>query len=122
MGESPTLDVVFFRAASGREPVRDWLKALSAEDRTIIGGDINTVQWMWPLGRPLVAYLRDGVWEVRSRLDNREARVLFGIVGKRMVLLHGFIKKTRATPAEELCLAEQRWRARQGQEQGEQDE
>jgi len=116
------LPAVFYRSAAGREPVRHWLLALSVEDRKIIGGDIQAVQYEWPLGRPLVDHLRNGVWEVRSRLDNRQARVLFAVTGEEMVLLHGFIKKTRATPGEELDLAERRWKIWQGQQQGESDE
>jgi phage-related protein len=59
---------------------------------------------------------------VRTSLDNREARVLFAIAAQEMVLLHGFVKKTRTTPAEELDLAERRWKAWQGRQQGGEDE
>jgi phage-related protein len=122
MSKKRTLFAVFYRTAAGREPVRDWLRSLSPDDRKILGGDVDLVQWGWPLGRPLVDHLRDGIWEVRSSLDNRNARILFGLAGEEMVLLHGFIKKTRATPLEELDVAERRWKIWQGQQQGEQDE
>lgn len=51
--------------------------------------------------------LGDGIYEVPTRLaQNRIAGVLFYIDKKdRMVLLHGFIKKTRKTPGEDLVLA-----------------
>jgi phage-related protein len=51
--------------------------------------------------------LSDGIYEVRTSLaQNRIARVLFYIDKKgRMVLLHGFIKKTQKTPDEDLDLA-----------------
>jgi len=116
------LQAVFYRTASGREPVREWLRALSWEDRKIIGGDIDAVQCEWPLGRPRVDHLRNGIWEVRSSLVNRIARVLFAVTSGEIVLLHGFIKKTRATPVDELDLAERRWKTWQGQQQGEQNE
>ena len=122
MLKSRKLQAVFYRTTSGREPVREWLKALGFEERKTIGGDIDVVQWAWPVGRPLVAHLRNALWEVRSNLENRIARVLFAVDGEQMVLLHGFIKKTRATPAEDLGLATRRWKTRQGQQQGEQDE
>lgn len=51
---SPTLDVRFFKTDAGIEPVRYWLKELSAIDRKTIGEDIKTVQFGWPLGMPLV--------------------------------------------------------------------
>jgi hypothetical protein len=70
------LRVMFFQSDRGREPVREWLKELPPEERKIIGEDIKTVQWGWPLGMPLVRSLGDGLFEVRSSLKNRIARVL----------------------------------------------
>jgi phage-related protein len=98
---------IFFRTEAGGEPVRDWLKELSPEDRKRIGEDIKTVEFGWPIGMPVCRPLGDGVNEVRASLaQNRIARVLFYIDKKgRMVLLHGFIKKTRKTPDEDLKLA-----------------
>jgi phage-related protein len=102
------LKVVFFQTATGNEPVREWLKELSKDDCQIIGTDILTVQYAWPLGKPLVDNLGDGIWEVRSRLDNRIARTLFTLVNQEIVLLHGFIKKSQKTPPDELELAKKR--------------
>ena len=49
-----------------------------------------------------------------STLENRRARVLFAVHDEEIVLLHGFIKKTRSTPPEEISLAERRWKDWQG--------
>ena len=102
------LKVVFFKTDTGNEPVREWLKALSREDCKIIGTDILTVQYAWPVGKPLVDNLGDGLWEVRSRLDNRIARTLFVMVNQEIVLLHGFIKKQQKTPQDEMELERKR--------------
>ena len=102
------LKVVFFKTEAGNEPVREWLKELSKEDCKVIGTDILTVQYAWPVGKPLVDNLGDGIWEVRSRLDNRIARTLFAMVDQEIVLLHGFIKKQQKTPPDELELAKKR--------------
>jgi phage-related protein len=56
----------------------------------------------------LPAAIDGDIWEVRTRLATRIARVLFAMDGDAMVLLHGFIKKERKTPKAELDLAEQR--------------
>ena len=99
----------FYALPSAREPVRDWLKSLDLADRKIIGEDIKDVEFAWPIGMPLCRSLDGGLWEVRSDLTNgRIGRVLFCIDGGRMVLLHGFIKKTQRTPAPELDLAKKR--------------
>lgn len=100
------LTVVFYRTSAGTEPVRDWLKELTREERKTIGIDIKTVEFGWPIGMPICRSLGKGIWEVRSALPRgRIARVLFGISETRMVLLHGFIKKTRATPKRDMDTA-----------------
>jgi phage-related protein len=98
---------IFYCTEAGGEPVRDWLKGLSPEDQKCIGEDIKTVEFGWPIGMPVCKPFGDGIYEVRTSLaQNRIARVLFYIDKQgRMVLLHGFIKKTRKTPDEDLDLA-----------------
>ena len=97
----------FYRTDTGNEPVREWLKAMESEDRRLIGEDIKTVEFGWPVGMPTCRPLGDGLYEVRTNLPaNRIARVFFYVDKKqRMVLLHGFIKKTRTTPDADLDLA-----------------
>lgn len=102
------LQVNFFKTHSGKEPVREWLKSLVKAEKKIIGEDIKTVQFGWPLGMPLVRKLDIGIWEVRSELDNRIARVLFTVHENTMVLLHGFIKKSQKTPKGDLEIAKKR--------------
>ncbi|MCE7521964.1 type II toxin-antitoxin system RelE/ParE family toxin [Alloalcanivorax xenomutans] len=106
----PILTVNFFVTAAGKEPVRDFLRALTAEDRKAIGTDIKEVQFGWPLGMPLVRKMGQGLWEVRSRIPDGIARVMFTVVDHRMVLLHGFVKKSEKTPANELETAQKRLR------------
>lgn len=105
---TPTLGARFFKTDAGAEPVRNWLKDLPVVERKAIGEDIKTVQFGWPLGMPLVGHLESGIWEVRTRLSTRIARVLFVLDGDTMVLLHGFIKKEQKTPKPELDLAKDR--------------
>ena len=102
------LRVVFFKTTSGSEPVREWLKALPSEERKIIGDDLKTAQFGWPVGMPLIRKLEAGLWEVRSALPNRIARIIFTVEGHTMVLLHGFIKKSQKTPPDELNTARRR--------------
>ena len=60
---------------------------------------------------PLCRALGQGLWEVRSEItQGRIARVLFCVNGGRMVLLHGFVKKTQKTPVSDLKLAGKRMR------------
>jgi phage-related protein len=102
------MEVVFYRTDSGGEPVRVWLKGLTKAEKRIIGGDIKTVQYGWPLGMPVVRKLDPGLWEIRSRLDKRIARVLFTVQDNSIVLVHGFIKKSQKISKADLVLARQR--------------
>lgn len=73
----PILEVRFFATNTGSEPVREWLKTLPDVERRLIGEDIKAVQYRWPIGMPLVRKLSGKVWEVRTHLPTRIARVLF---------------------------------------------
>jgi len=88
--------------------VRQWLKAMKpVSDRTQIGMAVALVEFGWPIGMPSCRPLKDGLFEVRSNLSGgRIARVIFCIDTKqRMVLLHGFVKKTQRTRDDDLELA-----------------
>jgi phage-related protein len=109
MGEiERKLDAVFFITDAGNEPVREWLLSLTKAERKSIGDDILKIQYCWPIGKPLVGNLGHGLWEVRSSLGRRIARVIFTIDGSTLVLLHAFIKKTQKTPKHELEVAVER--------------
>ena len=99
------LQVIFFRTEAGNEPVRDWLLEHDKETRRIIGEDIKTVQFGWPLGMPLVRKLEADLWEVRSHLPDGIVRTLFTVMHQQMILLHGFKKKTAKIPVSELDTA-----------------
>lgn len=108
MPSQKKLVAIFYRSASGNEPVREWLKGLEKTDRQTIGEDIAYVQYKWPIGKPRVDHLRGSLWEVRSKIGNRIARVLFAVEQSEMILLHAFIKKTQQTNLADIDLATQR--------------
>ena len=108
------LHVVFFRTASGNEPVRRWLKSLPRTHKKSIGEDIKTVQFGWPLGMPLIEKIGPYLWEVRTKVPDGVARILFTIDGQLMVLLHGLIKKSRKIPQKDLNTARIRLRQYRG--------
>jgi phage-related protein len=103
------IPVFFYRTSGGVEPVLDWLRGLPAEDRRVIGIDLSTLQFGWPVGMPLCRALSNGLWEVRSSLPSRRiARLPFFVDEGRIGVVHGFVKKTRKTPPEDLALARRR--------------
>lgn len=101
--------LIFFRSSGGTEPVRDWLRGLPEVERHAIGRDLLRAQWRWPVGMPLCRPLGDGLWEIRTDLaTGRTARVLLCLCREHLVALHGFIKKSRTTPEEDLKIARKR--------------
>ena len=113
--EENKLDVIFFKLLSGKEPVREWLKDLDKDDRLTIGTDIKTVQYGFPIGMPLVRPMGDGLYEVRSNLsDKMISRVFFCVESEKVILLHGFIKKSQKTPDNELETARKRYKMLKG--------
>lgn len=105
------LPAAFYATAGGSEPVRQWLLDLDDASRRTIGTDIATVEFGWPVGMPLTRSLGGGLHEIRSRISGgRRGRVIFVIRDDRLVLLHGFVKKTKKTPRPELETARRRAR------------
>lgn len=105
---SKKITAAFYVTEAGRRPVREWLMELEPADRKTIGEDVATLEFCWPVGMPKCRAIAGakGVYEVRSSISSgRIARVFFFLIGARMVLLHGFVKKTQKTPDKELKLA-----------------
>ena len=103
------LDIVFFKTDAGNEPAREWLRSLPKEEKKLIGEDIKVAQIGWPLGEPIVKKMEPGIWEIRTELKNRIARVFVTKSPDKLVILHGFIKKTQKTPTTELAIARKRF-------------
>ncbi|HJD56268.1 MAG TPA: type II toxin-antitoxin system RelE/ParE family toxin [Rickettsia endosymbiont of Pyrocoelia pectoralis] len=103
---SKTLTVKFYQSITKKEPVRDWLLELEPKDCKIIGTDIKTIEYSWPIGMPICKSLGKGMYEVRSNLtDGKIGRIFFCVLDNKMILLHGFIKKSQKTLDKELELA-----------------
>lgn len=103
------IPLLFYSVRPGNEPVRKWLKGLPETERHAIGRDLMRAQWRWPVAMPLCRPLGDRLWEIRTDLPTRRtARVLLCLHEEHLVALHGFIKKTRTTPDDDLALARKR--------------
>jgi phage-related protein len=102
-------EVVFYATAAGNEPVLEWLRSLTREERSVVGADLLTVQIGFPIGMPICRPLGDGLYEARSSLPTKkEARVVFFQDGRDLVVVGGFIKKSRTTPQAEIETARKR--------------
>jgi hypothetical protein len=113
--DGKVLSVYFYRTPAGNEPVREWLKQRTPEEKKAIGEDIKrgtfalwarlrskAVEFSWPVGYPQVTKLDKDLWEVRTNLPGGISRIFFTIWKRYMVLLHGIIKKSQKTPQQDL--------------------
>ena len=82
---------------------------MSAIDRKELGEDIAAVKFTWPVGMLLVRSIKQSFCELRSTFSGDcITLVLFCVDGELVVLLHGFIKKSRTIPEADLALARKR--------------
>jgi phage-related protein len=103
--------VVFYQTPSGRKVVMEFIRALSDEDRKIVGEDLKVIQIGFPMGLPLCRPLGDGLYEMRSSLSSRrEFRLIFFFdrARQRLAVLHALIKKTAKLLKADLDLAKRR--------------
>ncbi len=110
-GPLKRLPASFYRTAGGNSPVLEWVRNFGSADRRAIGEAIAVAEFGWPVGMPVCRRLEGetGLWEIRVNISQRRiARLIFGIVEGRMVIVHGFVKKTRKTPDRDKQLARRR--------------
>jgi phage-related protein len=110
-----------FTTDAGGKPVDDWIRSLDPAARAELAWTIELLKRHGiELGMPYVRSLGDGLWELRAREADGIYRILyFHWKGRTFGLLHGFTKKTQATPKRELDMARTRrarWLGRQTQE------
>jgi hypothetical protein len=53
----------FYRYITGREPEREWLTMLAPDERKVLGEDIKDVEFLCPIGMPLVRSLSRELWK-----------------------------------------------------------
>jgi phage-related protein len=61
------------------------------------------------VGVPYVKHLEDRLWEIRMKAQPGIARAIYvSMQGRRIMVLHAFVKKTQKTPRSALVIARQR--------------
>ncbi|MBI5949843.1 MAG: type II toxin-antitoxin system RelE/ParE family toxin [Chloroflexi bacterium] len=99
-----------FTTDAGGKPVDDWIRSLDASARAEVIWTVDLLKRHGTaLTMPFVRHLGDGIWELRASDQDGIYRVVyFHWKGRTFGLLHGFTKKTRATPRQDLDLAKSR--------------
>lgn len=104
--------VVFYVEESGSKPINEFLKTLDVKTQARFIDSIERLRQRNIQARePLVRHLGGKLWELREESNTNIYRIIyFFFTGRRIVLLHGFAKKTQGTPRREIELAERRMR------------
>ena len=100
-------EIVFYDKPDGSEPAKEFILSLDEKMRAKI---VRTIELLGANGTalrmPYSEHLVDGIFEVRAKVGSDISRVLyFFVIGKKIVLTNGFIKKTQKTPKHEIELA-----------------
>lgn len=97
----------FFKFDNGKCPLVEYLDSLDIKMRAKILWTIGLLETNGnTLGMPYSEFLKDGIYELRIKQGSDISRVLyFFCVGKRIILTHGFTKKTNKVPENEIEVA-----------------
>lgn len=93
------------------EKVKDSIKKWPVQIRAKFTWIINLVEefGLDSIGMPHIKTLGSGLFEIRAQGSEGTGRAFFCIIkGKKVIILHEFIKKTQKTPKKELELARKR--------------
>jgi phage-related protein len=122
--EESAWKVLFWVDDSGDSPVRSFLRSLDQQTRARFGWSIEQLRIRNVSARePLVKKITSSLWELREESQTNIYRVVYCFVsGRRIVLLHGFQKKTQRTPRGEIEIAERRLARFLEREKGERDD
>ena len=102
--------IEFYRTKSGKCPVEEFLDSLIARQAENILSAMELLKnFGIKLREPYVKSLGDKLFELRVKGVLGQYRMIyFAAKGRKFVMLHGFMKKTKKTPIRELKLAKKR--------------
>lgn len=105
--------IVFFTTASGRSPIKDFIKKQPTQTREKIASTITYLQkYGFHLDTDFLRRMSGTrkLWELRIKYTSKQYRFLIArITDDTIAILHGFIKKTMKTPRKEIETAEKRF-------------
>ena len=100
-------EIVFYETESGAVPVQEFLDSLPRKHHAKALRDIDVLrEYGTTLREPHVKHIDGKMWELRIKSASDISRIFYFVpTGNGIVLLHGFVKKTRKAPAKEIDTA-----------------
>lgn len=111
-GDLVAYDVEYYEKENGEQPAEEFILSLDKKMQAKVFMILELLEEKGPrLREPFSKSLGDGIFEVRAQIGSDISRVLyFFVVGRKIILTSGFVKKTRKTPPSEISRAK-RYRA-----------
>jgi phage-related protein len=105
-------EVEYYETESGTRPAEEFILAQGVKMQAKLFSVLELLELKGPqLREPFSKPLGDGIFEVRAKQGTDLSRILyFFVVGKKVILTNGFVKKTQKTPPGEIERAK-RYRA-----------
>ena len=101
--------IEFYETTTGECPVEEFIKSQDVKMRAKIYRTLELLEERGnTLRMPWSEHLVDGIFQLRMQVGNNITRVLyFFVVGKKIIVTNGFVKKTQETPPSEIELAKE---------------
>ena len=96
--------VDYYEDENGHKPAKKFIDSLDAKMKAKVFGRLELLEEHGSrLGMPFSRHLENGIFELRTNAGNNITRILyFFVIGERVILTHGFVKKTQKTPQHEI--------------------
>ncbi len=103
-------EIEFYRTAEGKEEVVEFLDSLPRKHKAKAIWEIDLLaEYGTMLKEPYTKHIEGLLWELRIQYSGDISRVFYFIpTQSKIILLHGFIKKTKKTPHKEIKIAKSR--------------
>jgi len=107
----PRVTVLFYRESDGSVPVLEWMDAQpsKAVDKCVVRIE-RLRQLGHELRRPEADYLRDGIYELRTRFQSVNYRVLYFLHERTYAVLLHALTKEQDIPDRDIAIAIERKR------------
>jgi phage-related protein len=98
----------FYQTESGRAPVEEFILKQPGDTMVLLLNDLRALCSEYPNVKTVdIKHLRGKLWEIKERIEKKNYRIIYAVVGPDLVIVHGFIKK-KGRINDEIKIAEQR--------------
>lgn len=105
-------EIIFYKDAQGNNPIEEFFLELAKDNKVLLSQARKGIEKLRNRSyhrEPLSKHIEPGLWELRVKAGTDIFRIVYTFAkGRIIILLHGFIKKTRKTPLGELNVARKR--------------